>query len=139
MVLVSTVLPYLIFIVGNWAVCVLIDGKGNMKSIFKVLMYALYPSIYLNIAATLLSQVITSDEIALYGFLVGLGTVLFVFYTFVGLVMIHQFTFSKAVGSIILSAVAMVIIIFIGVLVVTLLTDFVNDIGTIIDEVRLVL
>ncbi len=139
MVLVSTVLPYLIFILGNWAVCVLIDGKGNMKSIFKVLMYALYPSIYLNLAATLLSQVITSDEIALHGFLVGLGMVMFVFYAFVGLVMVHQFTFSKAVGSLILSAVAMVIIIFIGVLVVTLLTDFVNDIGTIIDEVRLVL
>ena len=36
LILVSSVFPYVIFIIANWAVGTLIDGKGNMRNIFKV-------------------------------------------------------------------------------------------------------
>lgn len=139
LILVSSVFPYLIFIVANWAVGTLIDGKGNMRNIFKVNMYALYPTIFLYVIGVLLSRVAVYDEAALVNVLFYLPMVMYVFYTFIGLIMIHQFSFTKAVGSIVLSIIAMAIIIFIIMLLVTLVSGFTNDVFTIFDEISLYL
>ena len=54
---------------------------------------------------------------------------------FIGIIMVHQFTFTKGVGDVVLSLVAMVILIFVIVLLATLVSGFINDVGTIIDEI----
>jgi hypothetical protein len=137
LVLVSTLVPYLLFIIGNWAIGTLIDGKGNMKNIFKVTAYSLYPSIYLYLIGTVLSRIIIQEEALFVQFLFAFPTVLFVLYAFIGLLMIHQFTFTKGIGSVLLSIVAMGILIFIIVLFVTLGSSFINDMMTIWNEFSL--
>jgi hypothetical protein len=139
LLLASSLFPYLIFIVANWAVGVLIDGKGNLRNIFKVNMYAIYPSVFLYLIGTLLSRIIIYDEAALVNFLFYLPLVIYVFYTFIGLIMIHQFSFTKGLVSVILSFIAMAIIIFVIVLLLTLVSGFINDIFTIVDEISLYL
>ena len=37
------VFPVLIFVIANWATTALMDGKGNMSEIFKVITYAFFP------------------------------------------------------------------------------------------------
>lgn len=135
LVLVSSVFPILIFIVGNWAVGTLIDGKGDMKSIFKVNMYALYPAIFLQVIGTLLSRIVILEELTIVNFLFVFPMVIYVFYCFIGILMVHQFTLTKGVASVLLSFVAMAIIIFILALLLTLVSSFVNDWGTILDEI----
>ena len=134
LILISSVFPYLVFIIANWAVGVLIDGKGTLVNIFKINMYALYPGIYITLFAILVSRVSIYEEIGIIRFFYVLPFVFYLFYTFIGLIMVHQFSFSKALVSIVLSLVAMVIIIFIAVLLLTLISGFINDVGTIIDE-----
>lgn len=136
LILVSSVIPYLVFIIANWAVGTLVDGKGNMSQIFKVTMYALYPSIFLYIIGTLISLVITYDEKAFAQIFFVIPYVLFVFYVFIGLIMVHQFTFTKVIGSILLTIVGMIIIIFVAILMVTLVTGFTNDVFTIMEEIK---
>ena len=130
----STIAPYLIFIVANWAVSVLLCGKGSMSNIFKVNMYALYPTIFLNLAGVILSNFVTNDEKALVTFLFGLSIFIYVLYTFIGLTVVHQYTFTKSVVSIILSIIAMIIIVFVIILLTTLVTNFVNNIYTMFKE-----
>lgn len=137
LILISSVFPYIIFIVGNWAIGTLIDGKGNMRNIFKVNMYALYPGMYLTVIGTLLSRVIILEESTFVTFLFYFPMVLYVFYCFIGLLMVHQFSFSKGIFSILLSFVAMAIVIFILALLLTLISSFVNNIGTIWSEILL--
>lgn len=137
MILLSSVLPFIIFVVANWTIGVLIDGKGNMTHIFKVISYSLYPSIFLMLIGTILSNIVTLDEVAFVGVLFSLANLIFVIYTFIGIIMVHQFTFTKAVASVVLSIISMLIIIFVGLLLVTLVSGFVNDIITIISEVML--
>ena len=56
------VVPFVIFIVGNWSITSLMDGKGKFKEIYMVVGYAFFPSIVLRIAAVLLSNYFTLDE-----------------------------------------------------------------------------
>ena len=48
--------------VGNWAVTTLFDGKGNMKEIFMMICYCLYPLIWSTGIGILLSNILTEDD-----------------------------------------------------------------------------
>lgn len=133
----AAIFPYLLFVTANWSVTTLMDGKGTYGEIFKVNMYALYPKIYLDLAAALLSNVLTVEEIPLVNMLFGLSALLYCFYLFVGLVVIHGFTFTKNVGSLTITFVAMAVIVFILLLFVTLVGGFADDIYTITQEFTL--
>ena len=135
----STILPYVAFIVGNWAVGVLLSGKGKMVHITKVVGYSLYPACWLNLVGTILSNFVSEDEAALVSALFVFGTVLFFFYMFIGTIMVNQYTFTKNVATLILSVVAMLIICFVAMLFATLLAQFVNDWVQIVREIFMVL
>ncbi len=135
--LVSCLLPFALFVIGNWAIGTLIDGKGNFKQVFKITAYSLYPTVFLYVLGTIVSRFIILEEIMFVKFLFVFPLVMFVFYCFVGLLMIHQFSFTKGIGSVLLTAVAMIILIFIIVLLVTLASSFINDMFTIWDEISL--
>ncbi|MBE5833841.1 MAG: hypothetical protein E7309_04315 [Butyrivibrio sp.] len=137
LILVSTLLPYVVFIFGNWAVGTLIDGKGTLGQVLKITAYALYPTVFLNVIGTIVSRGIIYDERLLVYFLFYFPMFLFAFYCFIGIVMVHQFTFTKGLASVLITIVAMLIIIFIIVLLVTLVSGFCNDVMTIWDEFSL--
>ncbi len=135
----STILPYVAFIIGNWAVGVLMSGKGKIVHITKVVGYSLYPACWLYLAGTILSNFVTEDEAVLVGALFTFGMVLFFFYMFIGTIMVNQYTFTKNVATLLLSAVAMLIICFVAMLFATLLAQFVNDWMQIFREISMVL
>ena len=135
--LVSCLLPFVLFIIGNWAVGTLVNGKGNMKQVLKVVAYSLYPAVFLYIIGVIVSQGIIYEERMFVYFLFYFPMVMFAFYCFVGLVMVHQFSFTKGIGSVLLTAVAIVILIFVIVLLVTLVSGFMNDMITIWNEFAL--
>lgn len=139
LILISSVVPYILFIFANWAIGVLIDGKGNLRNVFKFTAYSLYPSVWLTIIGVLGSRICIYEETGLVNIFFGAGIVFAFFYMFIGIIMIHQFTFTKGVGDVVLSLVAMVILIFVIVLLATLVSGFINDVGTIIDEILIYL
>ncbi len=133
----SAILPYIAFIIGNWAVGVLLSGKGKVVHIIKVVGYSLYPACWLYLAGTFLSNHVTQDEAALVNALFVFGMVLFFFYMFIGTIMVHQYTFTKNVATLLLSVVAILIICFVAMLFATLLGQFVNDVLEIVREFRM--
>ncbi len=139
LILISSVVPYILFIFANWAIGVLIDGKGNLRNVFKFTAYSLYPSVWLTIIGVLGSRICIYEETGLVNIFFGAGLVFAFFYMFIGIIMVHQFTFTKGVGDVVLSLVAMVILIFVIVLLATLVSGFINDVGTIIDEILIYL
>lgn len=137
LILISSVCPFLIFVVANWAVGVLIDGKGNLRNVFKFTMYSLYPVVWTNLIGMLLSRICIYEETGLVMIVYAIGWILMAFYLFIGIVTVHQFSFTKGLGDVLASAVAMAIVIFILVLFATLVSGFVNDVGTIVDEIKI--
>ncbi len=137
LILISCLLPYVIWILGNWAIGTLIDGKANMKQVLKFTAYAMYPSVFCYVVGSVVSQFIIYDEAMLVQFLFVLPMVMFFMYCFIGVLMCHQFTFSKGLFSVLLSLVAMVLILFVIVLLTTLVSGVINDVMTIGDEIAL--
>jgi len=137
LIVVSGMLPYVVFIMGNWAVGVLLSGKGKFTDITKVVGYSLYPACWLTLLGTVLSNFVTENDAAIVGALFVLGTVLFMFYMFVGTIMVNQYSFTKNVATLLLSVVAMLLIIFVMLLFATLFVQFINDILEIITEINL--
>lgn len=137
MIVGSAILPYVAFIIGNWAIGVLLSGKGKVVHITKVVGYSLYPGLWLNLAGTILSNYVTQDEAALVNALFIIAYVIFFFYMFIGTLMVNQYTFTKNVATLLLSVVAILIICFVAMLFATLLGQFVNDWVQIVREIML--
>ncbi len=111
--LVKTAGLVILFSVANWAVCVLMEGKGRLKEVFIVTAYATVPWIIYNLVFTLLSHIITSPSSALLSGLSTVAAILVGIVLTVGLMIIHEFSFPKFLGSMLLTAFAMLLIIFI--------------------------
>ncbi|MCR5823456.1 MAG: YIP1 family protein [Lachnospiraceae bacterium] len=139
LILASTVALRVVYVIANWATGVLMDGKGTLKNVFKFTMYSSYPAIILSAVSILLSRVCSYEEVGLVTVISAIGGFLSVFYMFIGIVTVHQYSFTKGVASILVTAVGMAIVIFIILLFASLLTGFVNDMGTIADEISLYL
>lgn len=122
----ATVFPVVLFVTGNWSVTTLLDGKGRYGEIFQVAMYAMFPMCLLRLVALILSRVLTMEEIPLVNALRIIGAALFFLYLFVGLVVIHEYTFGKALGALILTLISMMIITFILMLFFALVGDVVD-------------
>lgn len=135
--IVGVIAQTLLLVVANWSVTVLSNGSGKFKEIFMVFMYAQYPSIWLNLAYVILSNVLTLDEMALATFCSTLGLLMMILYTFIGLVVVHEYTFTKTVGSIILTFCALLVILFILILLVTMGSELVGFFRTVYQEIIL--
>ena len=133
----GTTAEIILFVVANWSVTTLINGSGKLKEIFMVNMYAYYPKIYLQAIFIILSNVLTLEEMPMAYFFSTLATVIYVFYTLIGLIVIHEFTFTKGIASVVLTIIAMAIILFIVLLIATMANEVVNFIITIYREIVL--
>lgn len=130
----TAVSPFIMFVLGTWAIGVLISGKGTLLDVFKVNMYALYPYCIFLILMVISSYFVTSEEMALIYFFQYFGLFIYCMYTFIGLTTVNQYSFFKSVGSIVLSIVAMVFMIFVIILVLSLTSNMVNSIYTMYQE-----
>ncbi|NCU26993.1 DUF1282 domain-containing protein [Candidatus Nomurabacteria bacterium] len=104
---------FLLFTAANWSVTTLMGGKGHYRDIVMVFGYASFPLTLLRIPAVLLSQYLTASEAVYYNILLGLAWGWFGFLLFIGIMMIHDYTMAKTIGTMVVTAVSIVLILFI--------------------------
>ena len=102
----------LVITVGNWSVTTLFDGKGNMKEIFMMVCYCLYPLIWATGVGILLSNVLAQDEMALFTLVIALGGFLTAYMFFFGVISIHEYGLIQCVLTILATILAVLIILF---------------------------
>ncbi|MBE6733082.1 MAG: DUF1282 domain-containing protein [Ruminococcaceae bacterium] len=133
----STVGLFVLFVVANWSVCTIMNGKGTFKDIIATCAYALVPYLIATFINILLSNVLTMEEAAFLGIFTTIGLIWSAMLLLVGLQSIHQYSFWGTIGSILLTILGMLIICFIGVLFYTLIQQAVAFIQSIITELSL--
>lgn len=116
----------ILFIVSNWSVTTLLNGKGNMSDIAEVVGYALIPVEVGLTLQVILSNFIIMEEIMIVQVITAIGVVWFIFMMIAGLCTIHEYSFGKNLVAILLSFVAAAIILFLGVLFFTLIEQMVS-------------
>lgn len=118
--IVQTIVLFLTWVVGNWAVCTLLDGEGSMRNIFIYSAYALVPyvaSIYLDV---FMSHLLIRDEYIFIEAVRCIGLLWSAVLVFSAIKSVHQYSFLKTVGAIILTVAAMLVMLFLLVLLLSL-------------------
>ena len=123
--------------IGNWAVTTLFDGKGNMKEIFMMICYCLFPLIWSTSIGILLSNVLTKDEMAVYTLVNIIGIVLLLYMFFFGIIGIHEYGLVQCLLTILFTIVAALIILFVGILLFDLFQKVYGFLYQIYQEITL--
>ena len=134
-IIIYGMLPPLILAVANWSVTTLLDGKGKMNEIFKMICYSLVPVTLIGFINIILSNVLTLDEAQFITILTVLGWVMTGFMAFMGLVVIHEYGMGKTLWSVILTVLATLIIAFIALLIFDLAQQIYGFIVSLYQEI----
>lgn len=125
----------LLFVIADWAFCVLIDGKATFRDIWIITLYALQPYIYGNLLRVVLSHVLTRDEAVFLNFLT-IVSVLWSFSMLMSAFMIfHEFTLSKAIVAFLVTLIGMFLIAFLVFLCYALYQQVADALMTIFHEI----
>jgi len=122
-VVLRILLPVFLWVVANWSLTTLMDGKGRMLDIYMAVAYALAPSVIINAAMIILSRLITYDEGAIYWVLAGSSALWTGILILAAMMMIHDYSLTKTVFSSLLTIVGMGVIVFIFVAFFSLISD----------------
>lgn len=131
----SVLLPLVIFVLGNWGLTTLFEGKGTLKDVYMGTCYALTPFVLLQLPMIVLSNCITVDEAAFYSVLNMLSLVWSGGLIVCAMMMIHDYGLAKTLLFIVMTIFAMVVIIFLMLLLFTLVGDGVGYITSIYKEI----
>lgn len=126
-----------LFVISNWAICTLMDGKGRPKEILYTTAYALIPYVASQCIKMLLTHALTSEESIIISVITSIGTLWSVVVLFVGLLTIHEYSVGKAVFSMLLTLAGMIIILLLIVMFYTLIGQTLSFVQSIIQEFAL--
>lgn len=118
--IVQSIVYFATWVIGNWSICTLLDGEGNMKRICINSAYALVPYIVCTFMEVILSNFFTLDESVWVTAVEYIGIGWSVILMIQAMKAVHQYSFSKTLLSIVLTLVAMLIILFLAVLLISL-------------------
>ena len=108
--LATTVLPFLLFMIANWAVCALMDGEGRFGEITTFMSIALVPYLIFQLVAIGLSNVMVLSEGVFLTSFVGVGILWSLLLFFQGQRIVHNYSSGKTLGAILLSVCGVAII-----------------------------
>ncbi|MCR5756074.1 MAG: YIP1 family protein [Acetatifactor sp.] len=129
------ILPIVLLIVSNFSCTSLMNGNGTLKDIYIVICYALVPMIAFELGCVLLSRGIILEEAPILIAVNWIGKLWFAYLVFCGLCVVHEYSVSKNIVTILATFMAAIIIIFLCVLYFTLMGKVVSFVGTVGTEV----
>jgi len=115
--------PLLLYVVANWCLTTLFDGKGRMKDVYMGMCYSLTPYILIMNPITIISNFVTSEEGAFLIYFNYLALAWAGGLILVSVMQIHDYSLMKAILAIVFSAAGMMIIVFLVMLFFSLVSD----------------
>lgn len=133
----GTVVLILLWVVVNWCVCVLFEGKGKIKQIYITTCYSLIPLILYSVLYIILSYFVTPSSVSFLSLISNVCNIYFIVMMLVAVMTVHEFDFKHTVLTSLLTVLGMAIAGFMIFMVLTLAQDFLSFILSIIQEVLL--
>ncbi len=131
----SVLLPLSIFVVSNWGLTTLFEGKGTLKDVYIATCYALAPYVLLQLPMIVLSNCLTNDELAFYTILNTLSLMWSGGLIVCGMMQIHDYGLGKTLLFIVMTIAAMLVVIFLLLLFFTLVGDGIGYFTSIYKEI----
>ena len=126
---------FFLFCIGNWSITTMMEGEGRFSDIVVSTAYAIMPVILIFLPATLFSHFIAADEEAFYYMMIGLAVGWMLLLLFLGNMTVHNYSFSKALATIVLTIIAMLIILFLLMLLFSLMQQIYSFFSSLYTEI----
>ena len=126
---------YILLCVSNWSITCLMNGEGRMKDILIAVGYGTMPITIGLVLTTIISQFLADEEQAFYSIILGVCIAWGVIMMIIGIMQVHKFTVGKTLGTLILTFLAMLIIVFLMLLLSNLLGKVYNFIRSVYTEI----
>ena len=130
-----TIALFLVAVISNWCFSTFMDGKGTLVDIFTAGAYCLIPMIATSLICTIFSQGLVGDEAAFLNTIKLLGYVWSAFMIIAAVQEIHDFNFGQTVAMIFLTIMGIIIMLFLGFLVYSLVQQVVMFVVNITYEI----
>ena len=131
----SIVFPLALWVVGNWALTTLFDGKAKLPQIYMATCYAMLPYPLFQFPLIIFSNVVTVNEAEFYTLI---NTIVLIFcgiYIVVAMMQIHEYTMSKTILFTAFSIFAMLVIVFILLLFFSMISQGIAYFVSIVREI----
>jgi len=126
-----------LFSLINWAICTLFDGSGKLRDIWVVVGYSMAPYILCVLLACVLSHFLTSEEAVFIEAIQVIGLCYSAFLLIKGVESYHEYTFKGAIVSILCTLIGLLLVVLLGVLLFSIVQQFVAFVVTIYQEMLL--
>lgn len=117
----ALVLLFVLWSASNWCLTSLMDGKGTFRDIVIAAGYALAPYVLLNLPVVFLSQFMVSDESVFYYGVAAISLLWCGLLLVSGVMMTHDYSLKKTILTVICILVGMVLMLFLGMLLFSIL------------------
>lgn len=111
--LASVLFPLALWVIGNWALTTLFDGKGRLGQVYMATCYALAPYPLVQFPLMILSNFVTVDEAEFYSVLSMLSLMYAAILIVVAMGQIHEYSAGKNLLFTVATLFAMLVMIFI--------------------------
>ncbi len=119
----SVVFPLILWVIGNWALTTLFDGKGRLGQVYMATCYAFTPYVLIQIPLMFFSNLVTVDEAEFYSMLGVISLVWCVLLIVAAMGQIHEYSMGKNLLFTVASLFAMLVMIFILLLFFSMISQ----------------
>ena len=131
----SIVFPLALWVVGNWALTTLFDGKARLPQIYMATCYAMLPYPLFQFPLIIFSNMVTVNEAEFYSLINTIVLVFCAVYIVVAMMQIHEYTMSKTILFTLFSIFAMLVIVFILLLFFSMISQGIAYFVSIVREI----
>lgn len=122
----SILFPLALWVVGNWALTTLFDGKGKLGQVYMATCYAMLPYPLIQFPLIIMSNVVTVEEGEFYGVLSALSLIWAAALIIAAMMQIHEYSMRKTILFIVFSLFAMLVMVFILLLFFSMISQGVS-------------
>lgn len=123
MILASVLFPLALWVVGNWALTTLFDGKGRLGQVYMATCYGMLPYPVVMVPLTIFSNFVTVDEAAFYTTLSVIALLYAGILIVVAMGQIHEYGMGKNLLFTVATLFAMLVMIFILMLFFSMISQ----------------
>jgi len=131
----SVVFPLALWVVGNWALTTLFDGKARLPQIYIATCYAMLPYSLVQFPLIVFSNMVTVNEAEFYSTINLVVLVFCAIYIVVAMMQIHEYTMKKTILFTFFSIFAMLVIVFILLLFFSMISQGIAYFVSIVREI----
>lgn len=122
-IILGILLPILFAALSNWGITTLFDGKGKFTDIYMGIAYSLTPYVLIQLPLIFISHVMTVQEGEIFLYLGTLSQVWCFILIVSAAMMVHDYSLSKALVTLVVTLVGMMLIVFVIVLFFSVISE----------------